>query len=538
MNIIRGRNGKRAQSLVIIALSATVLFGIIALGMDAGRLYFQRRDVQNAADSGALAGAQELIPNSPNSLGGNPAAARCQAVVYALKTWGDTPNHDCSAGNLSGFWNVTTVTETASNDTAPKITVTAPWKPNEIKVDAIYTVPTTFAAILGFTKADVAASAVAHGGFYNKVYTIFGFDSTGSGNSVNYDQNGYAQVDNGRNGTDCQVPDPTMGKMVSNAKFHVPNPNLQYMNLNGDFQYAQASDTHALIVYWQNPVTPTTAIPDPAPGYAQPDRPSTAMSWSGPVGGPVVFSPGYYNGTINIPLPGHGPNEKYIFRNGVYWFDNGGLNITGGYVSNTSTGLPVYDRNGWGYSDLGNGPDGRTNGVEFVFDGNSTFNASGTPQIFFVAPNHTASGTDSISFFILGPIPNVQSGNTTTGPNGQVWTEAVDGIHGGQFQDWGTVFNADTNGSHGTVVVVTGVDSVGGQNPTPGGQPLRYAIEGELISPQVDIDGGGLATNGSFTNSTCTGSNGAGYRQNPAALIVQFNPNFAPHFRGYSYLVK
>src|SRR2546421_6080867 len=65
--LIKLRKGKRAQSLVIVALSATALFGIIALGLDAGRLYFQRRDVQNAADAGALAGGQELLPTGPST---------------------------------------------------------------------------------------------------------------------------------------------------------------------------------------------------------------------------------------------------------------------------------------------------------------------------------------------------------------------------------------------------------------------------------------------------------------------------------------
>src|SRR5438445_9860651 len=65
--LIKLRREKRAQSLVIVALSATALFGIIALGLDAGRLYFQRRDVQNAADAGALAGAQELLPTGSNT---------------------------------------------------------------------------------------------------------------------------------------------------------------------------------------------------------------------------------------------------------------------------------------------------------------------------------------------------------------------------------------------------------------------------------------------------------------------------------------
>src|SRR2546427_78047 len=66
--LIKLRREKRAQSLVIVALSATALFGIIALGLDAGRLYFQRRDVQNAADAGALAGAQELLPNAADTI--------------------------------------------------------------------------------------------------------------------------------------------------------------------------------------------------------------------------------------------------------------------------------------------------------------------------------------------------------------------------------------------------------------------------------------------------------------------------------------
>src|SRR2546427_10149708 len=79
--LIKLRKGKRAQSLVIVALSATALFGIIALGLDAGRLYFQRRDVQNAADAGALAGAQELLPpdGNPGRTNAMIAKPNCQA---------------------------------------------------------------------------------------------------------------------------------------------------------------------------------------------------------------------------------------------------------------------------------------------------------------------------------------------------------------------------------------------------------------------------------------------------------------------------
>src|SRR5437764_269833 len=83
------------QSQVIIALSATALLGIIALGMDAGRLYFQRRDVQNAADAGALAGAEELV--STGAIAGQTTGMRtqanCQASLYALNNLALTPSN-------------------------------------------------------------------------------------------------------------------------------------------------------------------------------------------------------------------------------------------------------------------------------------------------------------------------------------------------------------------------------------------------------------------------------------------------------------
>jgi hypothetical protein len=82
------------------------------------------------------------------------------------------------------------------------------------------------------------------------------------------------------------------------------------------------------------------------------------------------------------------------------------------------------------------------------------------------------------------------------------------------------------NGSHGTVAELQAVST------------SRYAVNGELVSPQVDIDGGNLA-NGAYTPST-PGSpcNPSSYRANPAGMIVQFNPHYVPHWRGLAYLVR
>ena len=218
------RSRRRGQSLVIIALSATALLGIIALGMDAGRLYFQRRDVQNAADAGALAGAEELISSGAiaGQTTGMRTQANCQASLYALNNLALTPsNPTCDSSyqpNGSGF------IRESSNDGTATVTVWTPSRgvSNEIHVQVSYRVPLTFAAVIGFTSSAVVADAYAHGGFYNKTYTVFGFDAGGSGNSVNFDQNGNAQIDDGANGMDMCTPSSVNGKLVSNSKWHAP----------------------------------------------------------------------------------------------------------------------------------------------------------------------------------------------------------------------------------------------------------------------------------------------------------------------------
>jgi hypothetical protein len=63
-----------------------------------------------------------------------------------------------------------------------------------------------------------------------------------------------------------------------------------------------------------------------------------------------------------------------------------------------------------------------------------------------------------------------------------------------------------------------------------------------VVSPQVDLDGGGLSgTTGSYTAST-PGSGSSckptDYHQNTASYMVQFNSHYVPHFRGLAYLVK
>src|SRR2546421_5592782 len=75
----RIRRRKSGQAIVIMALAMVAICGMLALAIDAGRLYFQRRLMQDAVDSGALAGAQSLVGTVAN-----PNGQPNYALYYAL----------------------------------------------------------------------------------------------------------------------------------------------------------------------------------------------------------------------------------------------------------------------------------------------------------------------------------------------------------------------------------------------------------------------------------------------------------------------
>ena len=54
---------ERGQALIVIALSAVVLFGFVALAIDGSTIFSDRRHAQNAADTAALAGALAKVNN-------------------------------------------------------------------------------------------------------------------------------------------------------------------------------------------------------------------------------------------------------------------------------------------------------------------------------------------------------------------------------------------------------------------------------------------------------------------------------------------
>ena len=83
MSLLRrpNRRASRGQMLVIFAVSAVALFGILALAFDGGRILMEQRNLQNAADGAALTGALDIGPGT-SSLQSNIAKDN---VVYAIE---------------------------------------------------------------------------------------------------------------------------------------------------------------------------------------------------------------------------------------------------------------------------------------------------------------------------------------------------------------------------------------------------------------------------------------------------------------------
>src|SRR3989441_4755788 len=112
----RIRRRKSGQAIVIMALAMVAICGMLALAIDAGRLYFQRRLMQDAVDSGALAGAQSLVGTVANP-NGQPNYALYYALDDTLAVFGPNPaNNDPNTSFYTAPVNHT-VTDTQGGST-------------------------------------------------------------------------------------------------------------------------------------------------------------------------------------------------------------------------------------------------------------------------------------------------------------------------------------------------------------------------------------------------------------------------------------
>jgi len=121
----RFSGARKGQVLIIVALGILALAAMVALAVDVGGVYTERRNMQNAADAGALAGARDLCFDS-----GTVTSATIEAQDYAVNRNGA----DIAGVNVDGM---------------------------TVRVAVTKTVDTYFAGLIGFPAIDVTADAAA-----------------------------------------------------------------------------------------------------------------------------------------------------------------------------------------------------------------------------------------------------------------------------------------------------------------------------------------------------------------------------------------
>src|ERR1700722_7552211 len=328
------RKNEAGQALVFAAVGLAVLIGFAGLGIDMGMLRYQKRLQQTAADSGALAGANNLaFPAS----GGVTAGAK-----------------GATAGN--GF-----------TDGANQLTVTVnnpptsgPHNGNNKYVEVLVTAvqPTYFMKVLGINSETLTAravgtnvSGVTSGG--GCLYTL------GSPNSAieGVDVIGSAVL----NAPTCGIND--------NGNFNAGNA---VTVCAGTFGVAGTADTtggqgsscgnKAVTCTAQTGPCPAIGMPaatDPMSYLTPPCNPCTGGVSTGNITGSQTLNPGTYT---DISIKGNG---NVTFNPGTYILTGSGV---------TCQGTPTI----------------RGTGVTFYFTGSASWNCNGNTDVQLTAPS---SGT-------------------------------------------------------------------------------------------------------------------------------------------------
>ena len=148
---------EKGIAIIFILIAMIALIGFLGLGIDVGYTYIAKGQLQNAADAGALAGAETLYQGFPASL--NWVSAQQQATVFVQKNT-VTGMQLTDAQVIAGYWTSSgmqpnTYAPTGTDVPAVQVTVSKSTGNNGGPV------PTFFAQVLGWNAFSISANAVA-----------------------------------------------------------------------------------------------------------------------------------------------------------------------------------------------------------------------------------------------------------------------------------------------------------------------------------------------------------------------------------------
>ena len=399
------RKAEAGQAIASVALGLVVLTGIVGLAIDMGYLRYEKRRMQAAADSAAIAGASEL--QYPT---GNPTMAA---------------KNDSKVNGFEDGVNGVTVTPSNPPTDAPFSSIANPTNYVEVKVHQ--NVPTYFMRIFGVNTTPLSASAVARLG-----------SSTGCVYSLNLAA-GLTLAGNNLTAPNCGV--------VDNAVLDLGGGCITASSIGVVLNLLGGCANPAPVIGISPSADPLAYIAEPAVGACLPN-PNINQLAAAP---PVVLFPGTYCG-ITIQPTNLAP---VTFSPGLYVITGAPLQVQGASnVSGAGVTFYISDRSSVQITSTGNvnltAPVNAVGAVPPIPGGVLFFqdradlqpatitspNLSLTGAVYFPGALLTLSGNNSTQYLILVAQAmnfqgNIAIGSATTGndytslPNGSPIKGAV-----------------------------------------------------------------------------------------------------------------
>ena len=349
----RRASNEAGQVLLLVTLAMVVLLGSLALATDVGYWRYVRRNMQKAADAGAIGGATELIYNVANIDFGAKRDTSQNGFTHNVKGVIVTVNRPPLSGPHKGLPNADHYVEVI------------------IEQDQ----PTFFAKIFNMTSTKVSARAVAYGGLDENTHSdgcIFALDPTGA------------------------------------PSFHVSGENTEVVADNCSIVVNSNNDNCALKISGNSTVTAdgisvvgdacvegsgTVATPAPVEGATPASDPLSYLV--PPTGYPTSCPPERTN--FKITSAG-----SYTLQSGVYC---GGIDISSaGVTLNFGPGLYILHNGGFNM----HANDGTLNGTDVTFYNTGDPDAYGGKIIVNAVGNTELSATNHLwETGVNGSIPGV-----------------------------------------------------------------------------------------------------------------------------------
>jgi len=304
---------RRGAVTVWVLVGLIVIVGIVAIGMDGGRMLEKRRQCQAVADAAALAGAASVFHLD---ITGN-------AYNYSLKL-SAAQSAGLSLAAANGF-NNDGITSTVTINYHPNSGAFA-GQVNFVEAIVQYNLPKSFGGIFTNNNLPVSARAVAVGRPVQ--IGIIALQQSGA-NAFQFNAKGNMTVNSGAvfvNSNDAAAFAVTDSGTVSADNYSVTG------------NYTKSSGTIYGQVY-----TNMQRTPDPLLSLAVPNSGSLSVQSSSPMvinSGSTTLGPGVYKGGINI-----GGTATVSLQPGVYVMQGGGFQVGGG-ANVTGTTPLIYNTTG------------------------------------------------------------------------------------------------------------------------------------------------------------------------------------------------